>query len=146
MDWTNYQAWMEKARFCNTFCIFSPFRLLPGNSAIENVTFLGWWICVTRTQGVAIVTSNLWGWSLVTSGSSPGKACLPRLLFQFLTIRCTSVENIFISCMNLFQGTYLYKWSLIRPAIPNCEKKKRSRVATKAGNNFYHVLGMCLLC
>ena len=33
----------------------------------ENVTFLGWWISVTPLKGF-IVTSNAWGWSLVTGG------------------------------------------------------------------------------
>ena len=194
---------MEKPAFCH---LFPGEKLLPGNSAIENVTFLGWWIS-PELKGLRWWPPTFGDevWSRLES--SPGKACLPRLLFQFLSTRCRSGEkkipsyegmkvlknqfpnivslsgkgrhitctqriwitgtdgslvplddliykyvhsiwwqclrNHLISCMNLFQGTYLYKWSLIRPATPNWKKKQRSRVATKAGNDFYHVLGMC---
>ena len=46
---------------------------LPGNSAM--VTFLGWWVHVSRTQSKKVTSNQRSGDKKVTAGSSPG-GCL----------------------------------------------------------------------
>lgn len=64
-------------------------------------------------------------WIIGTDGSL---VPLDDFIYKYVySIWWQCLRNHLISCMNLFQGTYLYKWSLIRPATPNCGKKNSVR-------------------